>query len=118
MVLESEFRNGHPWSCSHVGSKGPEGEDAHLLDEFEPEQQKTILQWIADNLRKTRKTPNYWHSSYGMKHLLERDTGIYMTNNQFKDAMFLSGYEPVDVHHINWHYCLSRKSPAFKRKRW
>ena len=82
MILESEFRNGHPWSCSHVGSKGPEGEDAHLLDEFEPEQQKTILQWIADNLRKTQKTPNYGHSSYGMKHLLERDTGIYISSPQ------------------------------------
>ena len=53
-----------------------------------------------------------------MKHLLERDTKIYMTNNQFKDAMLLCGYEPVDERLLNWNYRISKKSLAFKRKVW
>ena len=118
MHLESEIRNGHPWSVGAVCGWKTEGEDARLFDELESEEQSTVLQWIADNLLKTQKTPNLHHSSYGLKHLLERDTSIYMTNNQFKDAMLIAGFGPVKVNEINWHYCISRKSPAFKKKVW
>ena len=45
--------------------------------------------------------------------MLERDTDIYMTNNQFKDAMLACGFLPVNERELNWHYCISRKSPAF-----
>lgn len=37
-----------------------------------------------------------------MKHLLEHDTGIYLTNNEFKDAMLLAGYQPVNPNSLNW----------------
>ena len=47
------------------------------------------------------------------KHMLERDTDIYMTNNQFKDAMLACGFLPVNERELNWHYCISRRSPAF-----
>ena len=54
----------------------------------------------------------------GIKHLLERDTGIYLTNNEFKDAMLQAGYEPVDPNELNWHYRISKKSKAFALKVW
>ena len=50
-----------------------------------------------------------------MKHLLEHDTKIYLTNNEFKDAMMICGFEPMDPDMLNWIYCISAKSPAFKR---
>ena len=56
----------------------------------------------------------YRHTSYGLKHYLEHDTGIYVTNNAFKDAMLICGFEPADPHELNWHYCISEKSPVFK----
>ena len=39
-----------------------------------------------------------------MKHLLEHDTGVYLTNNEFKDAMLLAGYRPVNPDSLNWKY--------------
>ena len=30
--------------------------------------------------------------------------GIYLTNNQFKHAMLMAGYEPVDPDALNWEF--------------
>jgi hypothetical protein len=98
------------------GRAWTEDDTALLTDMTEGEQAK-VTAWIRENIL-PRKTPLLSHSSYGMKHLLERDTKIYMTNNQFKDAMLLCGYEPVDERLLNWNYRISKKSPAFKRKVW
>lgn len=92
-------------------------DDTALVTDMIEEEQEKIMAWIHENIL-PRGTPLLSRSSYGIKHLLERDTGIYMTNNQFKDAMLLCGYEPVDERLLNWSYCISKKSPAFKRKVW
>ena len=59
--------------------------------------------WIRKNIR-TGKKILQGHTSYGMKHLLEHDTGVYLTNNEFKDAMLLAGYRPVNPDSLNWKY--------------
>lgn len=59
--------------------------------------------WIRENVRKSRSVCK-GRTSYGLKHALERDTGIYLTNNEFKDAMLLAGYRPVDPGELNWRY--------------
>ena len=46
-------------------------------------------------------------TSYGMKHILHDDTEVYLTNNQFKDAMLLAGYKPVDPNELNWRYWIA-----------
>ena len=115
-MLESEIRNGHPWSVSTMSGWTPHGEDAALLADLPAEDQQKVFKWIEDNLLMTEKTPDRYHSSYGLKQTLTRETGVYVTNNQFKDAMLLSGYVPVKVNELNWHFYLSRKSPAFHRK--
>lgn len=91
-------------------------EDDGLITDRPKEEMDMAMAWIADNLR-PRKTPLLSRTSYGIKHLLQRDTGLYLTNNEFKDAMLLSGYEPIDPNELNWHYCISKKSPAFNWKR-
>ena len=90
--------------------------DDNLLSDLAEDRQAVVLAWIRNNLR-PRKTPNLYHTSYGLKHVLERDTGIYVTNNQFKDAMLICGYHPRDANKLNWQYCISEKSPCFKRDR-
>lgn len=90
--------------------------DDGLLTDRPAEEQETALRWIRENIR-PRKTPLRERTSYGIKHILQRDTGLYLTNNQFKDGMLLSGYEPTDPNELNWHYCISAKSPAFVYKR-
>ncbi|MGD9679223.1 MAG: RNA-binding domain-containing protein [Vulcanibacillus sp.] len=51
-------------------------------------------------------------SSYGLKHILEKDTDIYLTNGQFKGAMILSGFIPKSIDELNWYFNISKKSPA------
>lgn len=75
---------------------------------------ETALKWVADNIV-PRKTPMYDRTSYGIKHILQDDTGIYFTNGQFKYIMERAGYEACNPNDINWSYRISKKSPAFNR---
>ena len=77
--------------------------DSSLLDGLDPYAVNRILNWIRRNIH-PRKTVNPHHSSYGLKHLLQHDVGHYLTNNQFKDAMFRCGYRPEDPDALNWTY--------------
>ncbi len=90
------------------------GEDHHFNELSEAEQEKALA-WIRANVS-PRETLLNGHTSYGMKHVLEHRTRIYMTNNQFKEAMLLCGFYPVTVDELNWHYCISQKSPIFQRQ--
>ena len=92
-------------------------EDSELISELSLEQQETVLNWIKNGII-ARKTENRHHSSYGLKHYLQNETGIYVTNNQFKDAMMICGYYPKDPNELNWHYGISKKSPIFLRKKY
>ncbi len=100
------LKNGRPYSIEN-GSI-----DDALITDHSQEQIDIICNWIQENIY-PRKTPLNSHTSYGIKHLLEANTGIYLTNNEFKDAMLLCGYEPVNPNELNWTYCISKKSPAF-----
>lgn len=59
--------DGHPWSPF----------DNELFDQMRIEEQNVVLNWIHTSLI-PRKNACHGHTSYGIKHLLERDTGIYM----------------------------------------
>ena len=83
----------------------------HFKDLTMSEQEKSLT-WIRANVF-PRKTVLNGHTSYGMKHILQDRTGIYMSNNQFKEAMLICGFEPFDEKELNWRYCLSNKSPIF-----
>ena len=87
--------------------------DNGLITSHPQEEIDIVMNWIAENIS-PRKTSLYDHTSYGIKHLLERDVRIYLTNNEFKDAMLLAGYEPVNPNELNWRYCISKKSKAFQ----
>ena len=100
--LISAIRNGVPWTK----------DDESLLTDLPEEDQEVVLNWIKDNIL-PRKKPLEGRSSYGIKHILQHDTKIYTTNNQFKHAMLLCGYEPVDENKLNWNYRISKESPAF-----
>lgn len=102
------IKNGRPYTNENGW------EDKGLVTDKEKDVQDAICRWIRENLF-PRKTPNMSHSSYGMKHILEDDIGIYLTNNEFKDAMMICGYKPVDENKLNWNYRISEKSPAFRR---
>ena len=89
--------------------------DDYHFSNLTKKEQDTVCGWILANLI-PRKTPLHGRTSYGIKHILESDTGIYTTNNQFKGAMLQCGFEPVNAYELNWCYCISKKSAAFKNK--
>ena len=103
------MKNGRPYSNEN-GYVDDALFSAHPQEEID-----LVCDWITDNIL-PRKTPLYDHTSYGLKHILQSDTGLYLTNNEFKDAMLMCGYEPVNPNELNWCYCISKKSPAFRRK--
>ena len=107
------MENGRPVTVFGPRDVGGEHINSDLVTDFDKETQKKIFDWIHSNLIPI-KTPNMERTSYGLKHILERDTGIYMGNNAFKDAMLLCGFNPVDEKELNWHFCISKKSPALK----
>lgn len=83
--------------------------DMELLSDESEETQNIVLDWIATHCIKI-KTVNKRHTSYGLKHILGHDTGIYLTNNQFKHAMLISGHTPEDEHELNWFFRISEKA--------
>ena len=91
------IRNGRPYTNENGFI------DEALITERGDEDIAVVDGWIRKNIR-TGKKVLHGHTSYGMKHLLEHDTGIYLTNNEFKDAMLLAGFQPVNPKELNWKY--------------
>lgn len=77
--------------------------DEALITERTDDEISVVDAWIRKNIRIGTKILR-GHTSYGMKHMLEHDTGIYLTNNEFKDAMLLAGFQPVNPKELNWIY--------------
>ena len=73
-----------------------------------------VLNWIRENIF-LRKTTLNGCSSYSLKHIMTKATGIYVTNNQFKDAMLRCEFTPTNSKELNWHYGISKKSPCFNK---
>lgn len=88
--------------------------DSKLLTD-EPELIQTVTKiWISWCCIPA-KSKNSNANSYALKHCFERMTGIYLTNNQFKQAMLLCGlYPDCPFSELNWEYSFSRKSLCFR----
>lgn len=89
--------------------------DDELFTDLTEEDQAKVMTWIKENIIPI-KGVNYKHTSYGLKHYIQKELGIYMTNNQFKDAMLEAGFYPADPNKLNWNYRISEKSPCFKKE--
>ena len=105
------YKNGRPYTSPSQGVF----EDGALLTDEPQEIQEAVLAWIKKEIKPGKKAL-ISYSSYGIKHILQGDTGIYLSNNAMKDAMLMAGFEPVDPEEGNWHFCMSIKSKAFDRK--
>ena len=80
--------------------------DKALVTDCKEAEIRIVGEWIRENIRPAKEILA-GRSSYGLKHVLHQDTGVYLTNNQFKDAMLLAGYKPIDPNELNWHYCIA-----------
>ena len=71
-----------------------------------------VTEWIEKNLLPSKYVLED-HSSYTLKHIVERDLGIYLTNNQMKCFLRDCGFYPVNARATNWKYRISSRSQAF-----
>ena len=57
--------------------------------------------WIKEKFvpAKSKKMDSYY-----LKHVMEHENGLYVTNGQFKGAMQAAGYKAYDIGNINWDY--------------
>lgn len=91
------LKNGRPYTDENGAV------DAALISDRPLEEIDKVARWINKNMVPARRKLN-GHDSYGLKHVLQHDTGLYLTNNEFKDAMLLMGFAPVDPNALNWTY--------------
>lgn len=103
------LKNGRPYTFECNG-----GIDDKLATDLDGDELFKTLEWIRKNILPSDSS-YYDSTSYSLKHILEEDIGIYMTNNQFKDAMLMCGFKAVDVDELNWCFYISSESPIFLR---
>jgi len=94
------IKNGRAYTICDNGEP-----DEALLTDLSVDEVCAVGKWIQDNIRGSVNV--CVRTSYSLKHKLEEDTRIYMTNNAFKDAMLLAGYYPEDPDELNWRWRIS-----------
>jgi hypothetical protein len=64
------------------------------FDELSADQQRALFRWIAESLEVSPETgTDRLHDSYSLKHVFERSPeGFYVSDEQFRCAMWLSGF--------------------------
>lgn len=55
--------------------------------------EKMVGEWLKENVRPTKTYRSFYGIAYFLKHLFEKDAGIYLTSGEFAALMFLYGYE-------------------------
>ena len=111
MWAHSEIVDGLPIEYGYNGTASND-----LFTDLSDNEQQKALDWVATYI-KPIKSENRKHTSYGLKHLLEHDTGIYMCNNQFKHLMLICGYKPVRENALNWTFRISEKQLRKRSRR-
>lgn len=69
------------------------------------------VNWCRDNFDQAKSFDNA-HTSYGLKHVLESQLHLYLSNGQFKAAMLLAGFKEKSKEDLNWVFNISKKSKA------
>ena len=87
-------------------------DERHLCD-LSAEVREKSMRWIKANVI-PHDTPLNGYDSYGLKHVLQDRTNIYMSNNQFKELMLVCDIFPAKVDELNWRFCISSRSPIRK----
>lgn len=85
-------------------------EKGNVIEAWDIDKINKIRLFIRGNLKKT-KTLNRRDSSYGIKHKVERNTDLYITNGELIAAMILEGYRfKRDWTKINCNFNVSTSS--------
>jgi len=80
------------------------GNDPLDYTRMREDEQKALYDWICDAFDFRETSTVCLDTSYGLKHVYERQTGNYVSNGEFKGAMIHVGYLPVDPLDLNCCY--------------
>jgi hypothetical protein len=72
-------------------------------DTLSQEEKEALQYWIEHAIQPAPKV-DARHSSYGLKHDYERETKVYVSHAQFKGAMLIAGYQPIEKSEQSWHF--------------
>lgn len=78
------------------------------FDDLSNDEKGIVLCWIREKVQHQSTILPEW-TSYALKHFMERDTGLYITNGAFKGAMQRCGFVPEDAEAINWEFYVVKK---------
>lgn len=99
------IKNGKPYTCERGHTDFDLMSDGETMGHMGREEfEKQVFEWIDMNIAPAKRASR--DTSYSLKHKVENCTtgGLYITNNQFKDAMMIKGYTPIDENELNWRY--------------
>lgn len=102
------IKNGKPYTCEKGHTDFDLMSDGETMGHMSQEMfEKQVYAWI-DRYILPAKRVNNMYNSYSLKHRLENWAvgGLYITNNQFKDAMLIKGFKPIDENELNWRYAI------------
>lgn len=74
------------------------------------ERQAAILDFIAANFKKSANSGLSYPTSYKIKHVLEKYLDFYVSNEQAREAMVLSGFTPYDPESTSPHFNVTKRS--------
>jgi hypothetical protein len=85
-------------------------------DQLSSVEKRALAEWIRLTIQPATKPHSM--SSYGLKHMAERDMRTYISNGQMKGALLAASLLPVDPDELNWHFCIkpARKMTAAERE--
>lgn len=75
--------------------------------------QTEVVRWIKQNF-KERKTIDRGATAYGLKHILQGETNIYVTTFEFCDAMKECGFEAEQIGENNFIFKAKYNRPIKK----
>ena len=83
--------------------------DNALMVDLSADKCRRVQEWIENSFVPI-KSYNRNHSTYSLKRIVEEKTGIYLTNNQMKDALLKMGYTCQNEHKMNWFVNVSERA--------
>lgn len=85
-------------------------DDPIEFERLSPAERAALLLWITLAVRPAAK--RHYHTSYGLKHDYQRDSGLYVVNGAFKGAMVAAGYKPTHTPDQNWLFRIKPACPS------
>lgn len=85
-----------------VNGRPQSGYDNKLLTAADSQTIRVVGSWIKQNIVPSDEI--HFRTSWGLGCLFQQETGIFLSENQFKDAMLLAGYAPVDPDETDWRF--------------